>query len=603
MKKRILIVLMFAVLILAAPLTVSAQTESAGSLDELLSILARNNGTAEITISKTIAVDRDIDLKGNTIIAKTSFPFNITGGSASIKNGTINGGGIKVTAPSDDPAGIISNVKISSPSEQGILVWGTAKGISSCTITSPSSEGIYLYGGKVKGSINGNTIRNGKYIGIYLMSNSGCGDISNNKISGCADHAIRLVGNSNASSNNGCYAGDIVNNTITSCKGHGISIYHGSHCGKISYNTLKDIGGTHEGTVGDFGIIVNSGCRYKSYATEITHNTLDRVSYAGIALFAGPFNSSSKKWQDNAYVTGDIAYNTINHSGSYNKKINWLKGSAGSKHPCEGSIYIDSHSKLNGSIHHNTITEPYDNGICVLAYASVKDIRNNKISDAHNAGISINNNSKVRGNISSNTINDPLVYGILINNKSKVTGKGKAITKNTIKNPGQNGIAVMQGAKVTTISSNTIKKAKLYGIICANSKASVDNLTSNTISMNNAKTGMGVLSNTNAVIVNIKKNSVTGKFCRGIRVKGPTAKIKITSNKVVTANPSSIKSICISIEGCKNKTITVTGNKITGNNTGSGIYISTSAGVVKNNTIKKSTTPVGTGGGSYKVRT
>lgn len=595
-------VLLFVSMIIAAPLAVSAQSASADSLEELQTILATGQPT-DITVSKTISVDESIDLKENTVIAKCSFPFNITGGNASIKNGTISGGGIKVTAPADDPGGTISNVKINSPAEQGIKVWGVAGGISSCTITSPAEEGIYLYGGKVKGSISNNTIRNGKYIGIYLFSKSGSGDISYNTISGCADHAIRLAGSSNSSSNDGCYAGDITNNTITNCKGHGISIYHGSHCGKINYNKLKNIGGAHEGTVGDFGIIVNSGCPYDSYATEITHNTLDRISYAGIALFSGPFTSSSKKWQDNAYVKGDIAYNKINHSGSYNKKINWLKGSAGSKHPCEGSIYIDSHSKLKGSIHHNTITEPYDNGICVLAYSSVRDIRNNKISDAHNAGISINNNSVVYGNINNNTITDPLVYGILVNNKSKVVSKGKAIKKNTIKNSGQNGIAVMQGARVKTISNNTITKAKLYGVICANSKASVDTLTANDISMNNAKTGMGVLSNTGAVIVNIRKNSVTGKYCRGIRVKGPTAKIRIVSNKVVSGNGSSGKSIGISIEGCKNKTITVTNNRITGNNTGSGIYITTSAGVIKSNTVKKSTTPVGIGGGSYKVRT
>jgi len=105
------------------------------------------------------------------------------------------------------------------------------------------------------------------------------------------------------------------------------------------------------------------------------------------------------------------------------------------------------------------------------------------------------------------------------------------------------------------------------------------------------------------VITNIKKNTVTGKYCRGIRVKGPTGKIRILSNTVISGNPSSRKSIGISIEGCKSKTITVTGNKITGNNTGSGIYIQTSAGVIKKNTVKKSTSPIGIGGGSYKVRT
>ena len=83
-------------------------------------------------------------------------------------------------------------------------------------------------------------------------------------------------------------------------------------------------------------------------------------------------------------------------------------------------------------------------------------------------------------------------------------------------------------------------------------------------------------------------NTLIGKYRSGLVVKSPTGKVTIASNTITSGNAKGVKSMGISVSGCK-KGVTITGNKITGNNTGGGIYVKSSKASISKNTVKKST--------------
>ena len=399
-----------------------AHTGSYSDLSGTVTIKLAKGGTYEL--SSTLKVSEGattLDLNGQTMTCSADYGISITGSNVSVVNGTLSGTGVRVN--SSDAQGEIRGLTIKNAPDYGVYVQDTIGSISDCTITKPGSIGINVQGGtvagdisgntitesqstghgsinlinsaKVKGKIANNTIRDGKAFGIRGFSKSSCGNIERNTITGCADHAIQLTGSSTTKTNDGCTAGDIAYNTIKDCKGHGISLYHGTQVGKITYNTLDTIGGKNSGGIGDYGITVNSGTPYTCSAKEITHNTLKNVTYAGIVVFSGPEGDTTGKWQDNGRVTGDIAYNTVTNSSSYKKGVNWRN----TKLACQGAIYVDSHAWVKGSIHHNTINTPYDDGINILAYSHVKSIYNNKVKNAKYAGIAVVNSAVVEEGI------------------------------------------------------------------------------------------------------------------------------------------------------------------------------------------------------------
>ena len=105
--------------------------------------------------------------------------------------------------------------------------------------------------------------------------------------------------------------------------------------------------------------------------------------------------------------------------------------------------------------------------------------------------------------------------------------------------------------------------------------------------VNNAKSGMGVISNTSSLILTIKGNTIAGKSSRGIRIVKPTKKVSILSNTITTSNPKSKKYIGISCQKTKSGT-KIKKNKITGNKTGPGIYLDKAKASVSGNKVKKS---------------
>ena len=494
---------------------------------------AQSDSTFEFTKEADLNADNvTIDLNGQTITSSTEYVFAIEASNVTVTNGTLQGAGIRINT--DDSKGAVSNLRITEAPSYGIYVCasGTIGNIVGNTISKPGAVGINVQSGtvtgnidknkitsckgtnqsngsinltngaKVSGKISNNTISNGKNAGIFLWSNSSCGNIEYNTITNCAGHAIRLIGSSGASSNNGCSAGNIAHNTITKCKGHGISIYHGSHVGKITYNTLDTIGGMNSGSLGDYGITVNAACPYKTYAKEITHNTLKNVTYASIVVYSGGEGTKSKgKWYNNGYLAGDIAYNTVTNSGTYKKRVkNWDKTDMA----VQGAIYVDSRGLVKGSIHHNKVNTSYGDGINILCFSTVKKgIHDNTVNNATYAGIAVMNHATVVGGIKKNTVKSPSVFGIFINSSSSA----KTIKSNKVTVKGAVGIRVKEPSSNVSIISNTIKvngKTKCWPIAVDGGKKKI---TAKSNKMSGAVAGKGVAIRSKKTV--IKNNTVT----------------------------------------------------------------------------------------------
>ena len=580
------------------------------SIEELQKVLTLDNpGTIRFdsSVSDPVASGRititannvTLDLGGHTFSSSSEkYLFDIQGSNVSLINGTINNGGVQITG--DDSTGELKGLTINNAPAYGIYVYRTGKigNITGNTINSSnnvsvniqgglvsgsidnntisgckagSTGALYLYGGaEVGGGITGNTIKNASGMGIRLFSGSHSGDISSNVISGAGDSAIKLDGDKSSSSNDGCSAGDIINNRITGCKGSGIAVYNGSSCGRISGNYLENIGGAHNDK-GDYGITVNSGCRHKSFAAEITNNEIINVTSAGIVVFSGPDGKVSHEWQDNGYIQGDIAYNTVKNAPSL-KIANRTRA----------SIYVDNHARVYGDIHDNIVENSVYDGISIISYSSVHSIYRNSVTGAKICGIAIKDSSAVSGDIFENTVSAAKEQGVMINNKSVVKG---TVYGNAILSPGINGIFVTNGAKANIIRGNTINKAGTYGVIAGN-KGRINQVVSNIIVVNNAKAGMGIICNSpKCLISKISSNRISGKYHTGIRVKSPAGKVTIKSNILKTSSPKGKRSTGISCE--KATKLTVTGNKIAGNKTAPGILLIKCKGSVKSNSIKK----------------
>lgn len=383
------------------------------------------------------------------------------------------------------------------------------------------------------GTIRNVTIDNAPGTAIYIRYGS-IGDISGNTIRDSSDHAIRLEGGA---------AGDITDNTLTNCKGHGISLYRGSHCGAISGNHLTNIGGVRNTTTGDFAITVNGRPSDKSYAKEITHNEINGITYAGIVVYGGSKESAAPCGGE---LTGDIAYNTVRNAATYTKNSQ-----------CEAAIYVDSHAIVGGDIHDNIVENSRDDGISVIIYSSVRSIYNNTVSNTYHAGIGVKNHSIVTGDISGNKVLSSKENGLFINTQSKIKG---LITNNTIRKARINGIFVTKSARANIIKKNTISYAGRYAVI-AGGNGRISQVTGNTLSVSNAKKGIGIFCNKKCLITKIYGNTITGKFSSGIRIISPAGKVTVKSNKIRSSNPKSRRAVGISCSNAKKK-VKISGNKI-----------------------------------------
>ena len=129
-----------------------------------------------------------------------------------------------------------------------------------------------------------------------------------------------------------------------------------------------------------YAITVNAGCKHDTYATEITNNEINGITYAAIVVYSQSRGSNASATQHKGYVIGDISGNKITNNATYKKGTNWAKNA---KIECQGAIYVASYADVKGSIHHNTISTTYDDGIDIRDHATVTNINDNTINNAY----------------------------------------------------------------------------------------------------------------------------------------------------------------------------------------------------------------------------
>ena len=213
---------------------------------------------------------------------------------------------------------------------------------------------------------------------------------------------------------------------------------------------------------------------------------------------------------------------------------------------CYYGISLDNNSKVTGNIEKNTISRCDDNGINLNNVCQVKNISNNVISSCNWHGINVYNGSSVSGSISGNRISKSVQNGIFLN----LDSTAKSITRNTLTENGKYAIALYEGSMVTkSISSNTITKNKRHAIQL-NLDCSVDEIKSNKITNTKGK-GICVQDDSTvwSAISNNKINTVTQE---GIYIESSKNSLKINGNSIkkcsrtpIVINTTSKKKITI----------------------------------------------------------
>ena len=542
---------------------------------------------------------------------------------------------------SGSPAGNISGCTFNNNVVYGLRVNGCTVGnISGNSITGvkTSTQGFYITDDALTGTITGNAISN-CYIALYPRSST-MGEISGNTFTNNGDAiyvATSSVVNGNISGNtidtfdevaiqlytqctvNGSITGNVIrngsgtgilltgptedkggdtttgsvvtgnidSNSITNCTGDGIGVYHASYCQAITGNVLDTIGGNHNGNEGDYGIIVDSMMKAKTYCSEISNNTISNVTYAGIAVYSGPSASTSKIYQDTAYVTGDIYNNTLTNCGCYNASKDWKEEIAkGWKKGCLSGIYIDTHARVYGDIHNNVVNKTNEHGIYIHLMSYVNNIYSNTVTDTKEAGIEVYR-STVIGDIYENTLTNSGTFGMAIIKYSTIKGK---VRKNLI-DKGPSGGIYVDASKVKNISANTIKGVKASGIGVADS-STTGTVESNSVTMNDQSKGIGIQVSWNSIINNVLNNKVAGKMAYGIKYDAVLAESVVSGNKITTKNPTRKLFSPIYVTGSKSKNIDIKDNNIAGNKSNYGIRLMTGKANITGNTITKSTYPI-----------
>lgn len=510
---------------------------------------------------------------------------------------------------------VLNKIKCNNINKVGIsLKTSTAGDITNCNIQNTGSHAIKLYISHVK-NIKDNTLSNIGELGIYLkgpvqlQKNTKTGKLEPTETEDAVSGDIPIENNDYGSS-----AENIEHNTLKNCKSDGIGIYHGSWCKEIIYNELDTIGGNHNGYAGDYGIIIDSMMKAKTYCTRIANNTIKNVTYCGIAVYSGPSSLSSewfdKKYQDTAYVEKNIENNKFINCGTYKPSDGWKNEF---KQGCLSAIYIDTHALIKGDICNNTIETTGENGIYIHVFSSVSNIYNNTIKDCKEYGIHVYQNSTVRGNIESNKIYNCGLSSIAVTKTGTVGG---LIKSNTIDKSNDIGIYASDSS-IRGIANNQITNIKNIGICFYNKAKGQKSSTVNANIESNkidtcGKSGIAITKNS-SLEGSIKSNQIQNTSENGIYISENSLVADITSNKIkniknigiylnnkVTASGAIGKN---NIYNCQNNGISVNNNsklsgKMTSNTiekiTNNGVYVGNSSNVSSiNNNILKNIKSVG----------
>lgn len=217
---------------------------------------------------------------------------------------------------------------------------------------------------------------------------------------------------------------------------------------------------------------------------------------------------------------------------------------------CEDGILADAESK-NIAIQNNSVQNATQNGIAIDDYSSVRNISGNEITASMCYGISLNNNSKVTGNIEKNTIskcgdnginlkdvcrvqniiNNVISscdwHGINLYNRSSVGG---TISGNKILKSWQNGIFLNLDSTVKSITKNTLTENQKYAIALYEGCQVEKSISSNTISNNKRH---AIQLNLDCAVNEIKSNRITNTKGKGICIENDsTVRSTVASNKI-----------------------------------------------------------------------
>ena len=546
--------------------------------------IALNNSTAGSITSCTVA---DVSSAGIRINDKKSKVTNLTKNKVT---GKVNDSSLKVNGIYINSGANVTNLTENSVENCYIDIYVSGSKVGKITNNTVKTAGLHaIYAAKagaITGDITENTIDTFVESGIQIYDGSSVGgNISKNTITNGSGTAILITGPKNVKS--GSHAGDISENTITNCTGDGIGIYHASYCGAIINNVLDTIGGNHNGGDGDYGIILDSMMKADTYCTKIAGNTIRNITYAGIAIYSGPAESTSTIYQDTAFVKGNIENNKLENCGSYKPSAGWKDEiAAGGKQGCLSAIYVDTHGRVKGDICNNTVTKTGEHGIYIHLCSFVNNIYGNTVSDVNETGIEVYH-STVLGDIYENTILNSGTNGIAAGESGVVKGE---VRNNTITKTGLCGV-YLDKSQMNVVKSNQISGVKKHGIYVAD-KSSLKNAVSNKITMDNQKDGYGVKVGSDCKINSIQKNKIQGKMVYGVRIDGVANNVQIISNTMVCKNSSKKEFSPIRVTGTKKYTIQIKKNTVTGNKTNYGIRIMSGKAEIIGNTVKGTTYPV-----------
>lgn len=384
-----------------------------------------------------------------------------------------------------------------------------------------------------------------------MFEGKGCKNVT---VSGCTfDGVLSGVGNHHEKGNTSNIK--ILNNTFKNVENTCVNLY--------SFTTTEVSGNTATNVRSFARVYGGSGC-------TIDNNTISTYTDTAKSKF------NMFRVSDKAVLT--ISNNTINGAG--------LAG-----------IKLDGSS--NANITGNKISKTTHNAITVNESTAV--ISNNTIANAGNIGIYY---SKGKGNANNNTITEAALRGIGVQNKSQVT----AISGNVITKGKEQGIYVSENSKVDSITKNTVKNSGTDAISILN--ATVTTVGGSTENKNTINTpGASGIYASGSVITEISLNEISDAAktsgAAAVRLNNITSSVKVADNKLTASKQygvyttSAIADITGNVIDASALTgiyikggsgLKVTGNNITGNKGGSGIYLVENASVteINGNTITNS---------------
>ena len=222
-------------------------------------------------------------------------------------------------------------------------------------------------------------------------------------------------------------------------------------------------------------------------------------------------NTRNSSFKNNTIVyIGKVKADKTQYHGIYVKnKSKSLKLDYNTINSTEQNAISITEGSSASQIIGNTINKPGKYGISVYEKgASASTISKNKIVSPADSGINVYNKATVT-TISSNTIDKAKIYGIKINTSARV----KTVSKNSIANSGDCAIAIGLKSTVTYTDSNKITTAKNSGIRIYG-KSTISNIRKNTIKKAK-KYGISVTSG--SVVKKASGNKISGSKVKAYR--------------------------------------------------------------------------------------